>query len=150
MLNSQEIEKELKLRGFKLDIDNTHARGYLEDETLIYVKVNHNQKVDPPLPVYKQPLVIHWSNKNEGTIEKLRKLDAHLNLLFQNHNMRGFKGPAESDKPNGIAINIESVVDLDQVLRLIVSSSEERVSVYDEITKKLESHPTLPETIKKE
>lgn len=147
MLNSLDIEKKLLLRGFELEVDNTHARGFklTGKETLIYTKCRRSKKSDPLEPVYEQPFVIHWSFKKHPYYEELRVLVGDVNLNYRNDNLRGFDGPSKSDKPHGIAVNIESSVQLDKVLA-ILGLTDKSTTAYEDITEGLEELKALPET----
>jgi len=121
MLDSNQIEAALTARGFILEVDNTHARGFRSDamEHLIYVKTSRNKKDDALDPVSKQPLVIHWLFKNHPKFQQLANILGDINLNYCNHNMRGFAGPSDKDMAHGLALNVASVEQLDNVLNLL-------------------------------
>lgn len=147
MLNSIEIEKELLQSGFSLEKDNTHARGFKRDDLkeFIYIKVGRSKKDDPIKPVYEQPFVIHWSFAKHPAIKEISALVGEINLNYKNDNMLGFAGPLKSDKPHGIAFNIESGLQLDEVLS-ILGVNFKKGSAYDEITDELDALKKLPGT----
>ncbi|PPD55079.1 MAG: hypothetical protein CTY12_01865 [Methylotenera sp.] len=149
MLNSLEIEKELLLRCFSLEVDNTHAKGFKHDtlDELIYIKVGKSKKDDPVKPVYEQPLVIHWAFAKHPAIKEISALVGDINLNYKNHNMKGFAGPLKSDTPHGVAFNITSGIQLDAVLS-ILGTDFKKASAYDEITEEFDALKKLPETTK--
>jgi putative restriction endonuclease len=151
MLDSNQIERELELRGFTLCIDNTHARGFLssDNEHLLYVKSSRKLRVDPLTPVYKQPLVLHWSIKNSLQYSGLAEIVASINPNYKNHNMRGFEGPRNNDKPNGIAIDVDSGHMIEKVLLLIGVSTYLNKLPYEDLTAAQASLDNLPETTRK-
>lgn len=150
MLDSNQIEHELLLRGFSLEIDNTHARGFRSSdrEHLLYVKSSRRLQTDPLTPIYKQPLVLHWSIRDSTKYSELAQAVTDINRVYKNHNMRGFEGSNIDKKPNGVAIGIDSGEMLETVLSLLEISTLSRTPQEDICA----AQPTLdelPETTKK-
>lgn len=149
MLDSNQIEHELELRGFTLKVDNTHTRGFSrpDSDQILYVKTSKKLKNDPLTPLFKQPLVLRWSFKSHSNYPKLLDLVPEINPNYVNHNMRGFSGPGKSDKANGIAIGISSSRMIDEVLALIGLSPDLYKSPDEDIANaKLELDKLSPTT----
>jgi len=152
MLNSIEIEKELKLRGFWLEYNNTHALGYRSPDNtlLIYIKTSRSKKDDDLTPVYKQPLVLHWSTKSLSVFDQILDLvGTEVNLNYQNHNMTMFNGPSKAEKHRGIAIDIVSSKQLNQLIDLLTKTEEKFESAYEDIKFVEAEFQSLTETTKK-
>lgn len=152
MLNSIEIEEELKLRGFWLEYDNTHALGYRSPDSavLLYIKTSRDKKEDPLRPVYKQPLVLHWSVKSHSQYTEILDLvGSEINSNYQNHNMTLFNGPTKADKHRGVAINIASAKVLNEVINLLGVTQEKPDTAYEDIKLVESEFKALSETTKK-
>ncbi len=149
MLDSNQLEYELIRRNFTLNVDNTHARGFLSPDAqqLVYVKTSRNRKHDPLLPVFKQPLVLHWSVEKTINFPQLIKL-VPATVGYCNHNMRGFEGE-EGKKPYGIAVAIESGKVLDEILNLINIIPIRRGSAFEDIEQEMSELKKLSETTRK-
>lgn len=147
MLDSNQIEYELVRRNFRLEVDNTHARGFRSPyaQHLVYVKTSRKRKQDPLLPVLKQPLVLHW--KMDIFYLELIKL-ASATVGYCNHNMLGFNGP-DDKKPNGIAIDIESDKVLDEILNVTNIIPLRSCSAFEDIEQEMSELKKLPETTRK-
>lgn len=150
MLDSNQIEHELMHRGFTLNVDNTHARGFhrSDQEHLIYVKSTRKIKSDPLIALVKQPLVLHWSVEKAPGFLELANLAPALTKNYCNHNMRGFTGEY-GEKPYGIAIDIDSGLMLDKVLRLVAIVKTGPPSALDDIVSNEVQLGKLSETTRK-
>lgn len=151
MLDSNQIERALESNGFSLEIDNTHARGFrsTDKEHLLFVKTSKKRKINPLVPIFKQPLVLHWSIKNSNEYSRLESRVVSINSLYKNDNMRGFQGPKNSDKPNGVAINIESPEMLADVLAIIGVATKQQATIEEDIAVTKPELDSLPETTRK-
>ncbi len=151
MLDSNQIERELKNRGFKLNIDNAHARGFnsQNEEILVFVKTARSLKEDPLTPVFAQPLVLHWSIKDTNQYPKLIEITRKINANYKNHNMRGFEGPGAGDKPNGVAVDVDSSQMLDEILSFISGASFSNLTPTEDLTAAQAELAELPATTRK-
>jgi len=151
MLDSNQIERALESNGFFLEIDNTHARGFRSRDKghLFFVKTSKKLKTDPLVPLYKQPLVLHWSIKNSSEYSELTNAVVSINSLYKNANMRGFEGPKYNDKPNGVAIDIESPEMLVDALAIIGVATKQPATTEEDIAAAKHELGSLPETTRK-
>lgn len=150
MLNSIEIELALKAEGFTLEVDNAHAGGYRNAEgLLVFVKRYKEFKTDPKTPMYKQPLVLRWSIKSSPLFTKLQECVGSSNLLYVNHNMRGFEEPESGRKQNGVAVDVESISHLKKIINVLSGRQDVPQSSYEDITLLSSFLETLPETTRK-
>lgn len=150
MLNSIEIESALINEGFKLEINNAHAGGYTGPEgILVFVKRSKLFNTDPTVPVYTQPLVIHWSNRATTPFSRLQEFTSSVNPHYVNHNMRGFEEPNSGRKQNGIAIDVESTAHLKQIIGFLTGKISASFSAHEDITMALPALEEMAETTRK-
>ncbi|WMW80117.1 HNH endonuclease signature motif containing protein [Undibacterium cyanobacteriorum] len=150
MLNSLEVESALRAEGFTLEINNAHAGGYKNAEgILVFVKRSKEFKANPRIPMFKQPLVVHWSIKETPAFAQLQEIASSINPLYVNHNMRGFEEPYSDRKQNGIAINVESIDHLKEIIKILSAKQYIPSSSYEDITLASSSLDGVPETTRK-
>ena len=151
MLDSNQIERALEAQGFTLEKNNTHARGFLsaDKERLLYVKTSRGLEEDPLKPVYKQPLVLHWSIKNSSQFFKLEQTVPSINSSYKNENMNGFEGPKKDNKGNGVAIDIASTQMLAEVLSILGVTTNQNMAAEEDIAAAIPELDKLPATTRK-
>ena len=151
MLDSNQIEHELELRGYSLEINNTHARGFVSanKENLLYVKSSRKLETDPLTPVYKQPLVLHWSIKDSSIYQELVNAVPSINDAYKNHNMRGYQGSEIDHNPNGVAVDVDTAETLEKILSLLGKSTYLNLSPHEDLLAAQSSLDKLPETTRK-
>lgn len=151
MLDSNQIEHELKLRGYSLEIDNTHARGFVSanKEHLLYVKSSRKLRTDPLTPVSKQPLVLHWSIRNSSIYPELGNAVSSINDVYKNHNMRGYQGSENDNKPTGVAVDVETSEMLEKILSLLRKSTYLNISPQEDLIAAQSTLDKLLETTRK-
>lgn len=126
MLNSLEIEAALKCRGFWLEVDNAHAKGYLGPlmDYPVYVKTreSRDQAVsgdDAPLVVHPdaEPFVRHAASLHPG-IRVNADLVANSNFRGYPKRLKGGQNPIA----HGLAVAVDSDTALELVLRHILAA----------------------------
>lgn len=116
MLNSLQIAHELRALGFRLTVRNVHASGYQHSSLDIPVFVKGNDAS----PVGKQPLVIHPDYEHSAAWEQIKTLAASIpNPAYKNTNLKGFPKVAGTQSSLGIALDVEDVGSLRQLLQLL-------------------------------
>ena len=151
MLDSNQIEHELKLRGYSLKIDNTHARGFVsaDKEHLLYVKSSRKRRTDPLTRVKKEPLVLHWSIRGSAIYPELANVASSINEVYKNHNMRGYEGSEIDHKPNGVAVDVATSEMLEEILSLLGKSAYLNLTPQEDLIAAQSALEKLSETTKK-
>lgn len=149
MLSSVEIESALENRGFWLEVNNTHARGYrhAQLEHRLYVKTNRSRASDPLTPMCTQPLVIHPDYQQRGIFAGLIELSPSPNLHYRNASLSQFP-KANTGTGRGIAIDVEDRATLDGILAVLGVPLDDTATTYDEIME-AESRLSTDQTTRK-
>ncbi|HHK2183265.1 TPA: HNH endonuclease [Pseudomonas aeruginosa] len=116
MLDSLQIAHELRALGFALSVRNVHASGYQHPSLDIPVFIKGNDAS----PVGRQPLVIHPDYEQSAVWGQVKALAASLpNPAYKNTNLKGFPKAAGTQSRLGIALDVENVSSLRQLLQLL-------------------------------
>lgn len=108
MLDSFQIERQLKLHGFHECDERTHAIGFChpkKPDIVVYLKDGRAKKLDPRKSVAKQPFVLHPDTNTDPAFRATQAFTAGVNAKYMNSNMTRF--PSNGEKSRfGVAVNI--------------------------------------------
>lgn len=116
-LNSVETADELKRLGFVLIVNNKHANGYEHSKLSgrVFVKMSKTGA-----PVCGQPFLIHPEHVASPSWDAIKALSpTQPNVQYKNTNMTGFPKVAGSDSKLGVALDVSTRADLQQLLALL-------------------------------
>ena len=124
MLNSKQIEYELKNSGFEQVVDNARINGFkhYSSNLLVYTKTASLDSV----AVNKEPLIIHPRfQKDRARLDQISGISPNWLKYIHNSNLKGFdkrinKGKNEIEY--GIAINVDSKESLLELLEVLKSA----------------------------
>jgi putative restriction endonuclease len=152
MLNSLEIESQLKTLGFTQRIDNKRINGFVHDDIKypLYVKTpSGNSKSES---VVKNPLVIHSQYEGQKqSLSEIKGIYPDWENYYRNSNMKSFDKPNNSKSKSyyGIALNIENEKALKNFVTWLSGSllfAKPSASEYEDIENAKEELSKTPET----
>ena len=112
MLNSLEIEDQLKTLGFTQRIDNKRINGFVHDDIKYPLYVKTPSGSSRSKPVAKNPLVIHSQYKDQKqSLSEIKGIHPDWKKDdYKNSNMIGFEKSKDGESKSyiGIALNIEN------------------------------------------
>ncbi len=128
MLNSLQIEAELLRRGFSLDVDSAHAKGYGSTLLMHPVFVKQRRVGAQRMALGKAPLVIHPELGELASAAAATSSGLQIELdSYANSNLRGFpRSPksGEQEIEQGIALSVADEDALEHLIRCLTSEEE--------------------------